>query len=298
MFREMGSFLVLLGLMLMACTLAGSASADPPAPCEYFGKLTILGSPAPPGTLVVGMINGQERGRIVTQVEGQYGSSCIFGQRLKIQPRDGEYVQGQIVRVEFFVNGVRADQTSFYNPGLMRWVDLTVSRVPTPTPTPPPDPQPVVIFNATPRTGYAPLQVGFSDQTPATVESWSWDFGDGTRSSDRNPLHLYRHPGSYSVNLTVSTRAGQSWCLMPGYIQVQEVSFVPFPGQANVSTDPDHDGLYDDLNGNGRAEFDDLALFFASMEWMAGTLPPNPFDFNLNGRVDFDDLYVLFDKIG
>ena len=35
------------------------------------------------------------------------------------------------------------------------------------------------------------------------IQSWSWDFGDTSTSSDQNPLHSYSEPGDYLVTLTV-----------------------------------------------------------------------------------------------
>ncbi len=32
---------------------------------------------------------------------------------------------------------------------------------------------------------------------------WKWDFGDGTNSTEQNPVHIYDESGTYSVNLTV-----------------------------------------------------------------------------------------------
>ncbi|MEW6757680.1 MAG: kelch repeat-containing protein [Acidobacteriota bacterium] len=34
--------------------------------------------------------------------------------------------------------------------------------------------------------------------------SWSWDFGDGSGSTEQNPLHTYTAPGTYMVTLTVT----------------------------------------------------------------------------------------------
>ncbi|MBK8778459.1 MAG: PKD domain-containing protein [Saprospiraceae bacterium] len=39
-------------------------------------------------------------------------------------------------------------------------------------------------------------------QTP--VKLWSWNFKDGTQSSSKNPAHLFKSPGDYPVQLTVS----------------------------------------------------------------------------------------------
>jgi PKD repeat protein len=42
-----------------------------------------------------------------------------------------------------------------------------------------------------------------SDDTDGTVASRVWDFGDGTGSSERNPVHSYGAAGKYTVTLTV-----------------------------------------------------------------------------------------------
>ena len=49
--------------------------------------------------------------------------------------------------------------------------------------------------------------VCFSDQSSdpdGTIVAWSWDFGDGTLSSEQNPSHRYRLPGAYTCTLDVT----------------------------------------------------------------------------------------------
>lgn len=72
---------------------------------------------------------------------------------------------------------------------------------------------------------------------------------------------------------------------------------VPFPGQTASPTDPDHDGIYEDVNGNGRADFADLTLYFLQMDWIGANEPVIAFDPNGNGRIDFADLSALFAEI-
>jgi PKD repeat protein len=70
---------------------------------------------------------------------------------------------------------------------------------------------PDAAFQATPRSGPAPLRVQFTDQsTPGSspINERTWFFGDGTSSSERNPVHVYQEPGTYSVALFVSTKVG------------------------------------------------------------------------------------------
>jgi PKD repeat protein len=68
------------------------------------------------------------------------------------------------------------------------------------------------------------------------------------------------------------------------------------PGQASLPTDPDHDGIYEDLNGDGRTDVNDVTLFFTQLDWIAANEPVTAFDLNGNGRVDFGDIVLLFKK--
>ena len=56
--------------------------------------------------------------------------------------------------------------------------------------------------------------VSFEDQSQGTITSWKWDFGDGTSSTENNPIHEYKpHPGregNYTVVLYVTGPAGTS----------------------------------------------------------------------------------------
>jgi gliding motility-associated-like protein len=41
-----------------------------------------------------------------------------------------------------------------------------------------------------------------------TIQSVLWDFGDGSTSTDMNPVHLFQNSGNYTVNLQVTTTDG------------------------------------------------------------------------------------------
>ncbi len=72
---------------------------------------------------------------------------------------------------------------------------------------------------------------------------------------------------------------------------------IPVSGQSAMPTDPNHDGLYEDLNGNGNLDFNDVVIFFNQMDWIAGNEPVGAFDFNHNGQIDFNDIALLFNQI-
>lgn len=52
--------------------------------------------------------------------------------------------------------------------------------------------------------------VGFRDLSEGDIESWRWDFDDGTISDERHPIHRYGKPGEYTVVLTVRGPAGEA----------------------------------------------------------------------------------------
>jgi parallel beta-helix repeat protein len=79
---------------------------------------------------------------------------------------------------------------------------------------------------------------------------------------------------------------------------VEVNAVVPFPcGSCNAPYDPDGDGLFEDVNGNGRKDFNDVVLFFNYLEWIPDNELINYFDFNGNGRIDFNDIIKLFEEL-
>ncbi|WP_067052512.1 PKD domain-containing protein [Methanofollis ethanolicus] len=63
---------------------------------------------------------------------------------------------------------------------------------------------PVAGFTFTPTDGNAPLNVTFSDNSTGNVTAWTWNFGDGTNSTEQNATHTYTVPGTYTVSLNAS----------------------------------------------------------------------------------------------
>lgn len=69
------------------------------------------------------------------------------------------------------------------------------------------------------------------------------------------------------------------------------------PGQAAPPTDPDLDGVYEDLNANSRTDFNDVVLFFDHQDWIVANEPVAAFDYNNNGRAEFADIVLLFQEL-
>lgn len=86
-------------------------------------------------------------------------------------------------------------------------------------------PAPVAAFTGSPLTGVAPLAVQFTDASTNTPTEWLWSFGDGYLSTEKNPLHTYASPGSYSVNLKATNAGGFGSLQKDNYI----VATIPPP---------------------------------------------------------------------
>jgi len=87
---------------------------------------------------------------------------------------------------------------------------------------------PVANFSAEPTSGCAPLNVSFTDESTGNPTSWTWDFGDGSNSTDQNPTHQYTTAGNYTVNLTVSNECGNDTVSKLNYITVRPAPVADF----------------------------------------------------------------------
>ena len=54
----------------------------------------------------------------------------------------------------------------------------------------------------------APLTVAFTDRSIGSPLRWTWRFGDGYVTNERNPIHNYPVPGTYNITLTVTSLEG------------------------------------------------------------------------------------------
>jgi PKD repeat protein len=77
---------------------------------------------------------------------------------------------------------------------------------------------PVAGFSGAPTSGTVPLSVQFTDASTGLVTSYKWDFGDGTNSTMRSPLHTYTAVGRYTVKLIVSNGVGSNTLTKKNYI--------------------------------------------------------------------------------
>ena len=79
----------------------------------------------------------------------------------------------------------------------------------------------------------------FTDASEGDVESWYWDFGDGTFSFIQNPVHVYSNSGEYRVCLTISTlQTGGGMCTSTQCKDVITNEYYNFGGQVFIGDYP------------------------------------------------------------
>jgi PKD repeat protein len=150
------------------------------------------------------------------------------------------------------------EQAYFYGPNGGTWfigllggssyrnVDLNVSYSVVP---------PGASFSGTPLNGIGPMSVHFTDYSTGSVASWHWDFGDGTTSTEQNPVHRYRTAGNFSVSLTVQGPGGSDTQTRHNHVNIPLVMA--------------------DANNDGTLDLKDVVL---GLQLMGGVKPDFPFD--------------------
>ena len=115
-------------------------------------------------------------------------------------------------------------------------------------------------------------EVRFTDastDSDGQVPSWSWEFGDGTTSTDRNPTHTYSRKGAFTVKLTVTDNAGLTGT------KSQPLTVVNLPPDASFTSQPPAPVVGQSVRFDGSASTD-----------RDGTISSYAWDFNGDGKTD------------
>ncbi|WP_211611407.1 5'-nucleotidase C-terminal domain-containing protein [Halorientalis persicus] len=126
------------------------------------------------------------------------------------------------------------------------------------------------------------IQPGATNVTLATVDVAA--VGTGTTNLT---VHVDRFDDETGTTTTVATAHGR--------VTVGPPALGRSPG-GRSPTDPDGDGRYEDVNGNGRLDYDDVATLFEALDSEAVQGYPTAYDFNGNGQIDFDDVVTLYEE--
>ena len=121
------------------------------------------------------------------------------------------------------------------------------------------------------------LEVTFTDisaEGNGTINTWAWDFGDGSTSTEQNPVHAYAEDGTYSVSLTV-TDENNLFDTYTGVIVVSATAtFVSLaPGDISINLDINFEPV------------GELILQIGNLN--------NPI-YGISLRIAYDSTYVLF----
>jgi PKD repeat protein len=114
-------------------------------------------------------------------------SDATYALRLRVYLRDG-------TTLTTVVNNIRVQ-----------------NQAPTPVPSPTPSiPRPIAAFTQDRVIGNVPLTVRFTNQSSGSITGYQWNFGDGSSSTEINPVKTYNTPGLFTVTLTVTGPGGTS----------------------------------------------------------------------------------------
>jgi PKD repeat protein len=92
------------------------------------------------------------------------------------------------------------------------------------------DTKPRADFDATPASGLAPLQVSFTDTSTSydKIVFWAWDFGDGKKSTEQNPIHKFMDSATFNVKLTVTDADGSANSITKQVLVLNNVPIADF----------------------------------------------------------------------
>ena len=163
-----------------------------------------------------------------------------------------------------------------------------------------PTPYDGVAWNA--GSSHAVLCVGY-DTTDPERPYWLMLNSMGTGLSGNRPEGTFR----MQMDLDYDAIFIHDYAIYPAQWEVVQASFavpipttdpvIPLPGQEDAPRDLDGDGVREDVNANGRADFADVVLYFNQMTWIAANEPVAAFDCNGNDRIDFADVVWLFNAL-
>ncbi|WNY23342.1 hypothetical protein MmiHf6_06490 [Methanimicrococcus hongohii] len=85
-------------------------------------------------------------------------------------------------------------------------------------------------FDGSVLKGVAPLEVSFNTWMPnhTSGTTYSWDFGDGSTSTERSPTHTYSRTGTFTVKLTVTNSSGTFTTEKSDYIKAGTIPVALF----------------------------------------------------------------------
>jgi hypothetical protein len=129
-------------------------------------------------------------------------------------------------------------------------------------------------------------QVAFQGLTHSAV-SWNWDFGDGTTSTEQNPVHVYEEGGYYRVSLTAKDSKGGT---VEKEVKLPPIDLPPYAYLVGDHTADDYQGKKWKLTSSHSAGGDYFANADAGLSLYDDTPQPLP-DGIFNTEFGMGDIY-------
>jgi hypothetical protein len=112
------------------------------------------------------------------------------------------------------------------------------------------------LITGTPIAGLAPLTVRFTDRSTGEMETWRWNFGDGSAIVyEQNPSHTYTKAGRFTVQLSVEGPGGPDIEVKSFFVTILSVSEA-----ANQELNQARQAIQDCLDKAGVAQLDAVVL--------------------------------------
>ncbi len=97
---------------------------------------------------------------------------------------------------------------------------------------------PSASFEADVTSGLPGLTVQFTNSSTGDIDSYLWDFGNDTSSTDPNPTVVYTTAGTFDVSLTVSGARGSSTQTSDDFIEIADIPIAGFSCQSTLGFAP------------------------------------------------------------
>ena len=168
-----------------------------------------------------------------------------------------------------------------------------------------------------PAGGTDQLRFEFDENVSELGDTSGFNFYDSTgtevdaqnlnRTNDSSVISVYFEPqanvsenavgGSVDANAVVGTETSKEDgdVNQPDEVEFNGSGLSPVGNATNLPTDPDGDGKYEDVNGDGVLDSSDTQAFYDNLNSLRGN---SAFDFNGDGTVDVVDVQKLSTEVG
>lgn len=91
-------------------------------------------------------------------------------------------------------------------------------------------------FSAVETEAASGSSIKFTDNSSGDIESWSWDFGDGSSSTEQNPSHKFAKAGKYTVALRVKNVGSSDITVKNNYITITNLNIYYTETCSNITS--------------------------------------------------------------